>query len=115
MQRRYASGTIVFSEGEACAGLYVVESGQIRIFKTSSDGREQVLSIDGPGSSVGELPVLRTMRAASNGYAVPAEACVSYQALYRALAEFEADLHQHIHLENNILFPRAIAMERTAA
>ncbi|MFY9661073.1 MAG: hypothetical protein WAJ97_10650 [Terriglobales bacterium] len=35
-----------------------------------------------------------------------------YRARYRALAEFEADLHQHIHLENNILFPRAIAMEQ---
>jgi regulator of cell morphogenesis and NO signaling len=51
------------------------------------------------------------MREASNGYSAPAEACVSFQALYRALAEFETDLHQHIHLENNVLFPRAIAFE----
>jgi regulator of cell morphogenesis and NO signaling len=56
---------------------------------------------------------LRTMREASSGYSAPPEACVSYQTLYKALAEFEADLHQHIHLENNILFPRAIAMEKT--
>jgi regulator of cell morphogenesis and NO signaling len=56
---------------------------------------------------------LRTMRQASNGYTAPTDACVSYQALYRALAEFEADLHQHIHLENNILFPRALAMEQS--
>ena len=55
---------------------------------------------------------LRAMRAASNGYEPPEGACASYQALYRALAEFEADLHQHVHLENNILFPRAIAMEK---
>lgn len=55
---------------------------------------------------------LRAMRQASHGYAAPPDACVSYQTLYRALAEFEADLHQHIHLENNILFPRAIAMEQ---
>lgn len=55
---------------------------------------------------------LRAMRAAGNGYEPPEGACASYQALYRALAEFEADLHQHIHLENNILFPRAIAMEK---
>ena len=55
---------------------------------------------------------LRAMRQASSGYTAPADACVSYQTLYRALAEFEADLHQHIHLENNILFPRAIAMEQ---
>ena len=54
---------------------------------------------------------LRALRASSNGYAAPPDACVSYQTLYKTLAEFEADLHQHIHLENNILFPRAIALE----
>ena len=55
--RRYSAGETVFGEGEPCQGLYVVESGHIRIFKTSINGREQVLSIDGPGSSVAELPV----------------------------------------------------------
>jgi CRP/FNR family cyclic AMP-dependent transcriptional regulator len=54
---RHAPGELIFSEGDPCAGLYVVESGHIRIFKSSSAGREQVLSIDGPGSSVAELPV----------------------------------------------------------
>lgn len=55
--RHYSGGETVFSEGEPCSGLYVVESGHVRIFKTSPNGREQVLSIDGPGSSVAELPV----------------------------------------------------------
>ena len=55
--RRYSAGELVFSEGEPCMGLYVVESGHVRIFKSSPDGREQVLSIDGPGSSIAELPV----------------------------------------------------------
>jgi regulator of cell morphogenesis and NO signaling len=55
---------------------------------------------------------LRAMRSATNGYLAPEGACGSYQALYRGLDEFEVDLHQHIHLENNILFPRAIAMEK---
>lgn len=54
---------------------------------------------------------LRGMRATSQGYAAPADACLSYQTLYKALAAFEEDLHQHIHLENNILFPRAVALE----
>lgn len=52
------------------------------------------------------------MRELSNGYTPPAGACTSYKALYAALAEFERDLHQHVHLENNILFPRAIKIER---
>jgi regulator of cell morphogenesis and NO signaling len=53
---------------------------------------------------------LRAMRQASKGYSAPSDTCVSYEALYQALAELESDLHQHIHLENNILFPRAKAM-----
>jgi regulator of cell morphogenesis and NO signaling len=56
---------------------------------------------------------LRAMRHASRAYTPPPDACVSYLTLYRVLSEFEADLHEHIHLENNILFPRAIAMEQT--
>jgi regulator of cell morphogenesis and NO signaling len=55
---------------------------------------------------------LRWIRSASAEFTPPADACVSYQTLYAALAAFEADLHEHIHLENNILFPRAIAMEQ---
>ena len=51
------------------------------------------------------------IRELSGGYTVPADGCTSYRVLYEALAAFEADLHQHIHLENNILFPRAIEME----
>ncbi len=55
--RHYAPGEVVFAEGEPCKGLYVVEKGHIRIFKTSPGGREQVLTIDGPVSSVAEVPV----------------------------------------------------------
>lgn len=55
--RHCSPSEIVFSEGEPCSGLYVVESGHVRIFKSSPSGREQVLSIEGPGSSVAELPV----------------------------------------------------------
>jgi len=43
-------------------------------------------------------------------YYIPEEACNTYRALFAALIELEADLHQHIHLENNILFPRAAAL-----
>ncbi len=55
---------------------------------------------------------LREMRQATNSYTLPKDACFSYGTLFNALLEFEADLHQHIHLENNILFPRAIELER---
>ncbi len=55
--RRFSPGELLFSEGEPCSGLYVVSSGHVRIFKVSSAGREQVLTIEGPGSSIAELPV----------------------------------------------------------
>lgn len=48
----------------------------------------------------------------SNGYTTPADACNTYKVAFALLKEFEEDLHLHIHLENNILFPKAIAMEK---
>ncbi|HEY6944612.1 MAG TPA: iron-sulfur cluster repair di-iron protein [Candidatus Acidoferrum sp.] len=54
---------------------------------------------------------LQAMRKLSSGYQLPAEACESYRELYRSLQEFEADMHTHVHLENNILFPRAVELE----
>ena len=56
--RNYAKGELVFSEGDPCAGLFIIEAGHLRIFKSSPSGREQVLAVEGPGSSVAELPVL---------------------------------------------------------
>lgn len=55
--------------------------------------------------------ILAEMRQLTNGYTVPPEGCISYKTLYEALRDFEYDLHQHIHLENNLLFPRAIKLE----
>ena len=51
------------------------------------------------------------MRTITGNYEPPADACNTYRALFDGLKELEADLHQHIHLENNILFPRAAALE----
>jgi CRP/FNR family transcriptional regulator, cyclic AMP receptor protein len=55
--RDYAAGEQIFAEGEPCTGLFVVETGIVKIFKSAASGREQVLSMEGPGSSVAELPV----------------------------------------------------------
>ena len=54
---------------------------------------------------------LSSLRFVTRNYKVPEDACMSYRTLYQALQGFESDLHQHIHLENNILFVRAVAME----
>jgi regulator of cell morphogenesis and NO signaling len=58
---------------------------------------------------------LKAMREATSDYTLPAGACVTFGALYSQLEEMEADLHHHIHLENNILFPRAAELEKQAA
>jgi regulator of cell morphogenesis and NO signaling len=59
--------------------------------------------------AAGEL--VRQIHQASGNYTPPADACVTYQSLCQELRQFEADLHQHVHLENNILFPRALEVE----
>lgn len=52
-----SSGQVIFNEGDECEGLFMVESGAVRIFKTSPSGREQVLAIEAPYGTVAELPV----------------------------------------------------------
>ncbi|NJB81530.1 iron-sulfur cluster repair di-iron protein [Wenyingzhuangia aestuarii] len=54
----------------------------------------------------------RKIAALSNDYTPPKEACNTYKVVFAMLKEFEEDLHMHIHLENNILFPKAIALEK---
>lgn len=55
--------------------------------------------------------LLRVLRSVSGNYAVPPDGCISYKTLYQTLQEIERDLHQHIHLENNILFPRTVQLK----
>lgn len=56
--------------------------------------------------------ILRRMLEVTNGFSLPADACASFTALYRGLHELVNDLFQHMHLENDILFPRAIEAEK---
>lgn len=52
------------------------------------------------------------IRSLTSGYAPPADACTTFKVSYQELQQFELDLHNHVHLENNILFPKAIALEQ---
>ena len=54
---------------------------------------------------------MRRIRELTGGFAPPADACATYTATLGELDAFERDLHQHVHLENNILFPSAVRME----
>lgn len=65
--RDVGAGHVLFTAGEPCRGLYVVERGRVRIFRVSPAGREQVLHVEGPGRPVAELPLF-------DGGAYPASA-----------------------------------------
>lgn len=67
--------------------------------------RMMVLEHEAAGEKMAEI------RAAANDYLPPGDACTSFTAFYKMLSEFENDLHRHIHLENNVLFPRVMALE----
>mgnify|MGYP001547687491 FL=1 len=57
--------------------------------------------------------MLKTIRSLTHDFTLPRDACMSYQALYQGLNDLERDIHHHVHLENNVLFPRALEFERT--
>jgi len=54
---------------------------------------------------------LRVIHALTNGFTPPADGCTTYEVTMAELANFERDLHEHVHIENNVLFPKAIAIE----
>lgn len=57
VRKLFTIGELLFSEGEPCRGLHIIARGKVRIFKSSVNGREQVLGVNAPGESVAELPV----------------------------------------------------------
>ena len=71
--------------------------------------RNPIYSMMKEHDAAGEL--VRQIRTQSNAYRPPEDACAAFQAAYQELQRFEEDLHLHVHLENNILFPRAISLE----
>jgi regulator of cell morphogenesis and NO signaling len=70
---------------------------------------EPVAQLRAEHNAVGAL--FKQIRSLTGGYAVPEDACNSYRAMLKGLEEMELDLHEHIHKENNILFPRLLELE----
>lgn len=87
---RYKPGELIFSEGEPCQGLYIIENGAVKIFKTSASGREQVLTIDGANSSIAEVPVLD-----GGNYPASASPLVASDLLFISKQDFQTLLLQH--------------------
>lgn len=57
VERRYAPGTVIFAEGEACEGIYLIGEGVVKIVKTTSSGREIMLTLEAAPSTVAEVPI----------------------------------------------------------
>lgn len=83
--------------------------------QTMASGHESPMPLDGPVECMihehdDAGNALARLRELTHAYQPPPEACNTYRALFDGLADLEKDLHRHIHLENSVLFPAAIAM-----
>jgi CRP/FNR family cyclic AMP-dependent transcriptional regulator len=90
VSRNVGAGHVLFNAGDPCRGLYVIETGRVRIYRTSPEGREQVLHIEGPGRAVAELPLF-------DGGVYPASAITDEPARLAFLPrdDFEAVYRAH--------------------
>jgi len=89
-RQRFDRGELLFNEGDRCQGLYLVANGKIRIFKLSPSGREQILAVEGPGSSFAELPVFD-----GGTYPASASALEDAEVLFISRKDFHGLCLQH--------------------
>ena len=89
-KRHFKRGEQLFGEGDPCVGLFLVASGKIRIFKLSAAGREQVLAVEGPGSSFAELPVFD-----GGNYPAAASASEDAEVLFVSRQDFQNFCRAH--------------------
>lgn len=86
------------------------QAGNIEELKNQFSIEGPIQMMESDHDAAGEI--LAELNEVTDNYTAPEGACNSFQFLYRKLKELEEDLHQHIHLENNILFPKALALEK---
>ena len=89
-RKRFDRGELLFNEGDRCQGLYLVANGKVRIFKLSPSGREQILAVEGPGSSFAELPVFD-----GGTYPASASALEDAEVLFISRKDFQGFCLQH--------------------
>ncbi len=98
IDRHFNKGEIIFSEGDEGNGFYVVADGKVKIFKSSIEGKEQILHIYGPGNPFGEVPVFSGKQFPAN-----AQAMVKSHLLFFPRAAFVALLANNPSLAMNML------------
>jgi len=113
------------SSGDLTAHMKKEELILFPIIRKMVDSKQKRIAMEKPHFGTVENPIQMMMHEhenegdrfvkiseLSNNYTPPADSCNTYRVAYALLQEFEDDLHRHIHLENNILFPKAIVMEK---
>jgi len=98
LDREYKRGQSIFMEGDEADGFYIVANGQVKIFKTSFEGKEQILHIYGPGNPFGEVPVFSGSRFPAN-----AQALVNSHVLFLPRQAFVQLISEHPSLSMNML------------
>jgi regulator of cell morphogenesis and NO signaling len=86
------------------------QTGNVEELRNQFSLSQPIQMMESDHEEAGEI--LARINEVTDGYTPPAGACNSFQFLYKKLSELEDDLHQHIHLENNILFPKALQLEK---
>jgi CRP/FNR family transcriptional regulator len=98
LRRSYRRGEIIFMEGDEGNGFYIVETGQVKIYKISSEGKEQILHLFGPGESFGEVAVFT-----GQGFPAYAKANINASCLFVPRADFVEMIRQDPALALNML------------
>lgn len=105
--KNFGKGESIFFEGEPGIGFYMVSRGKVKIFKTSFDGKEQILHIFGPGEPFGEVPVFH-----GNPYPANAEALSECEVLFFPRTEFVGLITTQPSLALNMLAVLALRLRR---
>ncbi len=90
--------------------VYAKRTGNLSVLNDKVGITDPIKIMEADHEAAGEI--LDEMRKLTNDYTPPANACNSYQFLFQKLNELDEDMHQHIHLENNILFPKALKLDK---
>lgn len=105
--KRYRRGESIFFEGDPGIGFYMVASGKVKIFKTSLEGKEQILHIFGPGEPFGEVPVFH-----GDPFPANAETLTEAELLFFPRTEFVGLVSANPSLALNMLAMLALRLRR---
>lgn len=109
LRRPYRRGEIIFMEGDEGNGFYIVEAGQVKIYKISSEGKEQILHLFGPGESFGEVSVFT-----GQGFPASAKANITSTCLFIPRTGFAEMIRQDPTLALNMLGVMSLRLRKFA-